>query len=94
MIVIVWPVAARAVSPTPGMTPPVHVEVALKLPLWADVMRAIERVGASVAAQAGMVGPVFTILLGVLLLGEPFTVWVAVGTALVMAGVAWLARLR
>ena len=58
------------------------------------VMMAIERVGASVAAQAGMVGPVFTILLGVLLLGEPFSVWVAVGTALVMAGVAWLARLR
>ncbi|MFM8768806.1 MAG: DMT family transporter, partial [Rubrivivax sp.] len=58
------------------------------------VMMAIERVGASVTAQAGMVGPVFTILLGVGLLGEPFTLWVAVGTALVMAGVAWLARLR
>ena len=58
------------------------------------VMMAIERVGASVTAQAGMVGPVFTILLGVVLLGEPFTVWVAAGTALVMAGVAWLARQR
>jgi drug/metabolite transporter (DMT)-like permease len=40
------------------------------------------------------VGPVFTILLGALLLGEPFTVWVAAGTVLVMAGVAWLAKLR
>ena len=58
------------------------------------IMMAIERVGASVASQAGMVGPVFTILLGALLLGEPLTVWVAVGTVLVMAGVAWLARLR
>jgi len=58
------------------------------------IMMAIERVGASVASQAGMVGPVFTILMGVWLLGEPFTVWVAAGTALVMAGVALLARVR
>ena len=46
------------------------------------IMMAIERVGASVASQAGMVGPVFTILMGVWLLGEPLTVWVAAGTAL------------
>jgi drug/metabolite transporter (DMT)-like permease len=58
------------------------------------IMMAIERVGASVASQAGMVGPVFTILMGVWLLGEPFTVWVAAGTVLVMAGVALLARVR
>jgi drug/metabolite transporter (DMT)-like permease len=58
------------------------------------IMMAIERVGASVASQAGMVGPVFTILMGVWLLGEPFTVWVAAGTALEMAGVALLARVR
>ena len=58
------------------------------------IMMAIERVGASVASQAGMVGPVFTILMGVLLLGEPFTAWVAAGTVLVLAGVALLARVR
>ena len=58
------------------------------------VMMAIERVGASVTAQAGMVGPVFTILLGVWLLGEPFTLWVALGTALVLLGVTLLARVR
>jgi drug/metabolite transporter (DMT)-like permease len=58
------------------------------------MMMAIERVGASVASQAGMVGPVFTILMGVWLLGEPLTVWVAAGTALVLAGVALLARVR
>jgi drug/metabolite transporter (DMT)-like permease len=58
------------------------------------IMMAIERVGASVASQAGMVGPVFTILMGVWLLGEPLTVWVAAGTALVLAGVALLARVR
>jgi drug/metabolite transporter (DMT)-like permease len=45
------------------------------------VMMAIERVG------AGMVGPISTILLGVWLLGEPFTAWVAAGTVLVIAGI-------
>jgi drug/metabolite transporter (DMT)-like permease len=51
------------------------------------VMMAIERVGASVTAQTGMVGPVSTILMGVWLLGEPFTPWIAAGTALVIAGI-------
>lgn len=51
------------------------------------VMMAIERVGPSVAAQVGMVGPISTILMGVWLLGEPFTGWVAAGTALVIAGI-------
>lgn len=58
------------------------------------IMMAIERVGASMASLAGMVGPVFTIALGALLLGEPFTVWVALGTVLVMLGVALLTRVR
>ena len=51
------------------------------------VMMAIERIGAGLASQTGMVGPVSTILMGVLLLGEPFTVWVAAGTCLVIAGI-------
>lgn len=51
------------------------------------VMMAIERIGAAATAQAGMVGPISTILLGVWLLGEPFTAWVAAGTALVIAGI-------
>jgi hypothetical protein len=41
LIVMVCPVEARASSPTPGMMPPVHVVVALKLPLWAEVMSAM-----------------------------------------------------
>jgi drug/metabolite transporter (DMT)-like permease len=56
------------------------------------VMLAIERVGAPVAAQVGMVGPMSTLLLAAWLLGEPLTAWVAVGTGLVLAGVAALAR--
>ncbi len=51
------------------------------------VMMAIERIGAGASAQIGMVGPMSTILMGVLILGEPFTLWVAAGTALVIAGI-------
>ena len=51
------------------------------------VMMAIERIGAGLTAQTGMIGPMSTILMGVVLLGEPFTAWVAAGTALVIAGI-------
>jgi len=56
------------------------------------VMMAIERVGAGAAAQAGMVGPLSTILMGVWLLGEPFTGWVVAGTVLVLAGIFVFSR--
>ena len=58
------------------------------------VMMAVERIGATLASQCGMVGPMSTILLGVWLLGEPFTGWVVVGTVLVLAGVGLLAKWR
>jgi drug/metabolite transporter (DMT)-like permease len=58
------------------------------------VMMAIERIGATLSAQAGMVGPMSTVLLGVWLLGEPFTPWVVAGTVLVLAGVGLLAKWR
>jgi drug/metabolite transporter (DMT)-like permease len=58
------------------------------------VMIAIEKVGASLASQMGMVGPLSTIFLSVWLLGEPFTIWVVAGTALVMSGVWLLARMK
>ena len=58
------------------------------------VMMAIERIGAPLAAQCGMVGPMSTILLGVVLLGEPFTGWVVAGTLLVLLGVWLLAKWR
>ncbi|MHB1248150.1 MAG: EamA family transporter [Polaromonas sp.] len=51
------------------------------------VMMAIGRIGASMAAQTGMVGPMSTILMGVLILGKPFTAWAAAGTVLVIAGI-------
>jgi drug/metabolite transporter (DMT)-like permease len=58
------------------------------------VMMAIERIGAPLAAQTGMIGPMSTITMGVLILGEPFTPWIAAGTALVLAGVWLLAKAR
>jgi drug/metabolite transporter (DMT)-like permease len=58
------------------------------------VMMAIERIGATMTAQTGMIGPLSTILLGVLLLGEPFNAWIVAGTVLVLAGVWLLARAR
>ena len=56
------------------------------------VMMAIERIGAGLAAQAGMIGPMSTILMGVLILGEPMSRWVVIGTVFVLAGVAVCSR--
>ncbi len=58
------------------------------------VMMAIERLGSGLAAQVGMVGPLSTILMGVVILGEPFTAWVAAGTVLVVAGIYVFTRSR
>jgi drug/metabolite transporter (DMT)-like permease len=58
------------------------------------VMMAIERIGAAMAAQTGMIGPLSTIALGVLILGEPLNGWIFAGTALVLAGIWLLARVR
>jgi len=58
------------------------------------VMMAIERIGAGAAAQVGMIGPLSTILMGIVILGEPFTGWVAAGTVLVMGGIWMLTRAR
>jgi len=50
--------------------------------------------GATMSAQIGMVGPLSTILMGVLILGEPFTMWIAAGTVLVLSGIWLLAKRR
>jgi drug/metabolite transporter (DMT)-like permease len=55
-------------------------------------MLAVERIGAPLTAQMGSIGPVSTILLSVLILGEPFTAWVAAGTVLVLLGIWLLTR--
>ncbi|MFG6412527.1 DMT family transporter [Roseateles sp. DC23W] len=56
------------------------------------VMLAIARIGAPLASQAGMVGPMSTLAMGVFVLGEPMNAWIAVGTALVLGGVFLVSR--
>ena len=58
------------------------------------VMMAIERIGPGLTAQVGMVGPLSTIAMGGLILGEQLNGWIAAGTALVLAGVLWVTRAR
>lgn len=53
------------------------------------IMVAVDRVGAPVVSQVGIIGPLSTVGLSWLLLGEPLTVPVLIGTALVLGGV-WL----
>jgi drug/metabolite transporter (DMT)-like permease len=57
------------------------------------VMMAIERIGSTPAAQVGMVGPLSTLIMGVWLLDEPFTVWIAFGTVLVFFGIFVFGRM-
>ena len=56
------------------------------------VMMAIERIGAALAAQTGMIGPMATITLGVLVLDEPLNVWIGAGTLLVLGGVFMVSK--
>jgi drug/metabolite transporter (DMT)-like permease len=58
------------------------------------VMMAIERIGSGLAAQVGMVGPMSTIAMGVLLLDEPMNGWIVAGTVLVLVGVYVVSRRR
>lgn len=56
------------------------------------VMLAIARIGAPLSSQVGMIGPMSTLLMGVVILGEPMNGWIALGTALVLAGVFFVSR--
>lgn len=56
------------------------------------VMMAIERIGPALTAQTGMIGPLATILMGVLILGEPLNRWIIAGTVLVVAGIFMFSR--
>ena len=56
------------------------------------VMMAMERIGAALTSQMGMIGPMSTLTLGVFFLNEPFTIWIFAGTALVLGGVFWVTQ--
>ena len=59
------------------------------LPVFA-IMMAVDRIGAGNTALAGMVGPVSTILVAWVFLGETVSGWQLAGTALVLTGVYFL----
>lgn len=84
--VLLRPLSAALVAPEVIWLSLLNATLCTAVPVLM-VMMAIERIGASMAAQTGMVGPMSTILMGVLILGEPFTAWVAAGTVLVIAGI-------
>ena len=85
------PLAAAAVAPQVIWLSILNATLCTFAPVLM-MMMAIERIGATMAAQTGMIGPLSTIAMGVLILGEPFTAWIAAGTLLVLAGIWLLAR--
>ena len=89
--VVLRPLSAALVAPPVLWLSLLSATLCTALPVLL-VMMAIERLGASAVAQAGMVGPMSTILMGVLILGEPFTAWVAAGTVLVISGIFVFSR--
>jgi len=57
-------------------------------------MIAVSRLGAGLAAQAGMIGPVSTLFMAAALLGEPITLIQILGTIFVLAGIYFLTQKR
>ena len=90
---VLRPLSAMAVAPQVIWLSVLNATLCTALPVFA-VMMAIERVGAPLAAQTGMIGPMSTILMGVFILGEPLNAWIIAGTVLVLAGVYMVSRSR
>lgn len=89
--VLLRPMAAAQVAPEVIWLSVLNATVCTFAPVIM-VMMAIERIGAGLAAQTGMIGPMSTIAMGVLILGEPFTGWIVAGTVLVVSGVFIVTR--
>ncbi|MGC3962110.1 MAG: DMT family transporter [Rhodocyclaceae bacterium] len=63
------------------------------LPIWL-VAEAIRRLGAGPASMVGSLGPVFTIILAAVILGEHISPWQMAGAALVIIGVSRVSRMK
>ncbi|MBR7746166.1 DMT family transporter [Undibacterium baiyunense] len=55
-------------------------------------MFAIQKIGAPKASQAGMIGPVSTLIFAYIFLNEAITVWQLIGSSLVIVGMYLLSR--
>ena len=91
--VVLRPLSAAAVAPAVIWLSVLNAIACTFAPVLM-VMMAIERIGATVAAQTGMIGPLSTIAMGIVILGEPFTGWIVAGTLLVLTGIWLLAKAR
>jgi len=83
---LVRPLSLEAVAPEVLWLSLLNATACTALPVLL-VMMAMERIGPALTAQTGMIGPMSTITMGVLLLDEPFTAWIVAGTVLVVSGV-------
>ncbi|WP_066268134.1 DMT family transporter [Hydrogenophaga palleronii] len=89
--VLLRPMGAAAVAPEVIWLSLLNATLCTFAPVLM-VMMAIERIGAGLTAQTGMIGPMSTILMGVLILDEPFNRWIVAGTVLVLGGVFLVTR--
>jgi drug/metabolite transporter (DMT)-like permease len=90
---ILRPLSSMAVAPQVIWLSVLNATLCTAVPVLA-VMMAIERIGAPLTAQTGMIGPMSTILMGVFILGEPLNAWIIAGTVLVLGGVYLVSRNR
>ncbi len=88
---ILRPLSAAIVAPEVIWLSVINATLCTAVPVLM-VMMGVERIGASLAAQTGMVGPLSTIAMGTVFLGEPFTPLVAAGTLLVLTGIFVVTR--
>ena len=85
------PVSAMAVAPEVLWLSLINATLCTVAPVLM-VMMAIERLGAGMTAQTGLIGPVSTIVMGVWLLDEPLNAWMVAGTCLVIGGIFMFSR--
>ncbi len=88
---VMKPLSAAIVAPEVIWLSIVNATLCTAVPVVL-VMMAIERIGAGLAAQTGMIGPMSTIAMGVIFLGEQLNTWIIAGTVLVLLGVYWVSR--
>ena len=85
------PLAALDVPPRIHLLSLAMAVFSTVLPTWL-VAEAIRRIGANASSLIGSLGPVFTIGLGAVILGEPMHAIQLAGAALVLAGVLLVSR--
>ena len=91
---VLHPMSALGQAPTPVYwLSLINATVCTVLPVMA-IRLAVKRIGSSLAAQVGMLGPVSTIVMSLWLLDEPMGPWQILGTALVLLGVLLVSRVR